>query len=77
MDIAGGIAHVTGDRMRTPPTPSWNEDHAMLDRWGLSGMKSFETPRMAVDEHVSCDSSSSCGCARQQNRPAAEHAEVP
>ena len=75
--MAGANAIFTGHRMLTTPTTSWNEDHAMLDRWGLSGMKSFETPRMAVDEYVSCDSSSSCGCARQQNRPAAEHAEVP
>ena len=75
--MAGANAIFTGHRMLTTPTTSWNEDHAMLDRWGLSGMKSFETPRMAVDQHVPCDSSSSCGCARQQNRPASQHVEVP
>lgn len=75
--MAGANAIFTGHRMLTTPTTSWNEDHAMLDRWGLSGMKSFETPRMAVDQHVPCDSSSSCGCARRQNRPASQHVEVP
>lgn len=75
--LAGANAIFTGHRMLTTPTTSWNEDHAMLDRWGLSGMKSFETPRMAADQHVSCGSSSSCGCARQQSSPAAERGEVP
>mgnify|MGYP002723040796 FL=1 len=62
--MAGANAIFTGHRMLTTPTTSWNEDHAMLDRWGLSGMKSFETPRMAVDQHVPCGSSFSCGWAR-------------
>ena len=73
--LAGANAIFTGHRMLTTPTSSWDQDRAMLERWGLSPMKSFETPRMAADElaHASretpsstkpCGSSAgSCGCA--------------
>lgn len=73
--LAGANAIFTGHRMLTTPTSSWDQDRAMLERWGLSPMKSFETPRMAADElaHASRDTSSStkpcgssagsCGCA--------------
>ena len=75
--LAGANAIFTGHRMLTTPTTSWNEDHAMLDRWGLSGMKSFETSRMAADQHVSCGNpSSSCGCASQQDTPATARAKA-
>lgn len=45
--LAGANAIFTGHRMLTTPTSSWNEDKAMLDRWGLTGMKSFESKRLA------------------------------
>ncbi|KAL4401608.1 biotin synthase [Malassezia pachydermatis] len=54
--LAGANAIFTGHRMLTTPTSSWDQDKAMLDRWGLSGMKSFETPRMAADQ-ASCSAS--------------------
>lgn len=47
--LAGANAIFTGHRMLTTPTTSWDEDKSMLSRWGLSGMNSFETPRMAAD----------------------------
>ena len=50
--LAGANAIFTGERMLTTPTSSWDSDHAMLARWGLSGMQSFETPRMAEDERL-------------------------
>ncbi|WFD29607.1 biotin synthase [Malassezia sp. CBS 17886] len=45
--LAGTNAIFTGHRMLTTPTSSWDEDHAMLGRWGLSGMKSFASKRLA------------------------------
>jgi len=40
--LAGANAIFTGDAMLTTPCSPWDEDKAMMDRWGLSGMKSFE-----------------------------------
>lgn len=37
--LAGANAIFTGERMLTTPTNGWDEDGAMLDRWGLKGMK--------------------------------------
>ena len=45
--LAGANAIFTGHRMLTTPTSSWDEDKAMLSRWGLTGMKSFESKRLA------------------------------
>lgn len=44
--LAGANAIFTGHRMLTTPTASWDEDKAMLGRWGLTGMKSFESKRL-------------------------------
>lgn len=44
--LAGANAIFTGERMLTTPTTSWEHDQAMLSRWGLSGMKSFEQKRL-------------------------------
>lgn len=38
----------TGERMLTTPTSGWDEDGALMGRWGLTGLKSFETERMKV-----------------------------
>lgn len=40
--MAGANAIFTGDAMLTTPCSPWDEDKAMMDRWGLSGMRSFE-----------------------------------
>ncbi|SCV67765.1 BQ2448_5376 [Microbotryum intermedium] len=50
--MAGANAIFTGERMLTTPTSGWDEDISMLSRWGLKGMKSFEsaTVRMKEDE---------------------------
>ncbi|ORY87705.1 biotin synthase [Protomyces lactucae-debilis] len=40
--LAGANAVFTGERMLTTACSGWEEDKAMLDRWGLRGMKSFE-----------------------------------
>lgn len=37
--MAGANAIFTGDRMLTTPTNGWDEDTAMLDKWGLKGMQ--------------------------------------
>ena len=38
--LAGANAIFTGERMLTTPTSGWDEDISMLDRWGMTGMKS-------------------------------------
>lgn len=48
--MAGANAIFTGERMLTTPTSGWDEDYAMLDRWGLKGMKSFESATVRAKE---------------------------
>lgn len=40
--MAGANAIFTGERMLTTPCSGWDEDKAMLSRWGLRGQRSFE-----------------------------------
>ncbi|BEI81124.1 hypothetical protein CcaverHIS002_0202840 [Cutaneotrichosporon cavernicola] len=40
--MAGANAIFTGETMLTTPCTGWDVDKAMLDRWGLRGMRSFE-----------------------------------
>ena len=40
--MAGANAIFTGETMLTTPCSGWDEDKAMLDRWGLRGLRSFE-----------------------------------
>lgn len=40
--LAGANAIFTGDTMLTTPCNPFDEDKAMLARWGLRGQKSFE-----------------------------------
>ena len=42
-----------GERMLTTPTSGWDEDHAMLGRWGLKGMASFESTTVRMKENHS------------------------
>jgi len=44
--MAGANAIFTGERMLTTPTSGWDEDGAMMSRWGLTGLGSFESDRM-------------------------------
>ncbi|EST09931.1 Biotin and thiamine synthesis-associated domain protein [Kalmanozyma brasiliensis GHG001] len=50
--LAGANAIFTGERMLTTPTSSWDDDKAMLGRWGLRGMESFEDKTMAPHGHA-------------------------
>lgn len=36
--------------MLTTPTSGWDEDTAMLSRWGLKPMNSFESPTVVAKE---------------------------
>lgn len=38
--MAGANAIFTGERMLTTPTSGWDEDNALLGRWGMQGMRS-------------------------------------
>lgn len=40
--MAGANAIFTGEKMLTTPCSGWDDDKAMLDRWGLRGQRSFE-----------------------------------
>ena len=37
--MAGANAIFTGERMLTTPTNGWDEDNAILSKWGLQGMR--------------------------------------
>ncbi|TEB39336.1 biotin synthase [Coprinellus micaceus] len=48
--MAGANAVFTGEQMLTTPCSPWEEDKAMMDRWGLAGMRSFEQSSVATKE---------------------------
>ncbi|GAA5821252.1 hypothetical protein JCM11251_004536 [Rhodosporidiobolus azoricus] len=68
--MAGANAVFTGERMLTTPTSGWTEDHAMLDRWGLKGMRSFESTTVRMKENQAALA------ATEERRAAAEAAGV-
>lgn len=47
--MAGANAVFTGERMLTTACSGWEEDKAMLDRWGLRGMESFAAEKKAAE----------------------------
>ncbi|KAJ7169562.1 biotin synthase BioB [Mycena filopes] len=48
--MAGANAVFTGEQMLTTPCSPWDEDKAMMGRWGLAGMGSFEQASVARKE---------------------------
>ncbi|KAJ2928800.1 hypothetical protein H1R20_g8206, partial [Candolleomyces eurysporus] len=48
--MAGANAVFTGEQMLTTPCSPWDEDKAMMSRWGLEGMRSFEQTGVAMKE---------------------------
>ncbi|KAJ3576137.1 hypothetical protein NP233_g641 [Leucocoprinus birnbaumii] len=48
--MAGANAVFTGEQMLTTPCSPWDEDKALMGRWGLEGMASFEQPNVARKE---------------------------
>ncbi|KAJ3827405.1 hypothetical protein EV361DRAFT_110536 [Lentinula raphanica] len=48
--MAGANAIFTGEQMLTTPCSPWDEDKAMMDRWGLEGMQSFDNANIARKE---------------------------
>ncbi|CCM01654.1 uncharacterized protein FIBRA_03715 [Fibroporia radiculosa] len=48
--MAGANAIFTGEQMLTTPCSPWDEDQAMMGRWGLEGMRSFEQAAVAQKE---------------------------
>lgn len=48
--MAGANAVFTGEQMLTTPCSPWDEDKAMMSRWGLDGMRSFEQVNVARKE---------------------------
>ncbi|GAC95584.1 hypothetical protein PHSY_003160 [Pseudozyma hubeiensis SY62] len=68
--LAGANAIFTGERMLTTPTSSWDEDKAMLGRWGLRGMESFEDKTMVKHQTVTLDSSVDAGAVEERRAKA-------
>ncbi|KAF5377439.1 hypothetical protein D9615_005157 [Tricholomella constricta] len=56
--MAGANAVFTGEQMLTTPCSPWDEDKAMMGRWGLHGMRSFEQPSVAQKEGLRLETSS-------------------
>ncbi|KZP32229.1 biotin synthase [Athelia psychrophila] len=54
--MAGANAVFTGDQMLTTPCSPWDEDKAMMGRWGLDGMRSFEQSNVAKKEGARLES---------------------
>lgn len=50
--MAGANAVFTGEQMLTTPCSPWDEDKAMMSRWGLEGMRSFEQKNVARKEKL-------------------------
>ncbi|EIN13619.1 biotin synthase [Punctularia strigosozonata HHB-11173 SS5] len=48
--MAGANAVFTGEQMLTTPCSPWDEDKAMMARWGLEGMRSFTSKRVSMKE---------------------------
>ncbi|EAU93406.2 biotin synthase [Coprinopsis cinerea okayama7 len=48
--MAGANAVFTGEQMLTTPCSPWDEDKAMMSRWGLEGMVSFQQESVAEKE---------------------------
>ncbi|KAF9535515.1 biotin synthase [Crepidotus variabilis] len=48
--MSGANAVFTGEQMLTTPCAPWDEDKAMMSRWGLSGLQSFEQRNVAKKE---------------------------
>ncbi|KAF5337111.1 hypothetical protein D9611_003222 [Ephemerocybe angulata] len=48
--MAGANAVFTGEQMLTTPCSPWDEDKAMMSRWGLTGMASFAQNSVATKE---------------------------
>ncbi|TRM60124.1 hypothetical protein BD626DRAFT_407739 [Schizophyllum amplum] len=48
--MAGANAVFTGEQMLTTPCSPWDQDKAMMERWGLEGMESFQQAGVARKE---------------------------
>lgn len=55
--MAGANAVFTGDAMLTTPCSPWDDDKALMERWGLTGMRSFEQDRLKKHEDGITDES--------------------
>ncbi|KAI0359139.1 biotin synthase [Trametes cingulata] len=67
--MAGANAVFTGEQMLTTPCSPWDEDKAMMERWGLEGMRSFEQPGVARKEGARLEGHSDAQAAAQGDAP--------
>lgn len=85
--MAGANAIFTGERMLTTPTSSWDVDKAMLARWGMRGMGSFEekvmqphgthTPQQPDTHSADAGTGGGCGCASKRAQDGVHITEQP
>ncbi|KAJ6627245.1 hypothetical protein B0H10DRAFT_1941394 [Mycena sp. CBHHK59/15] len=70
--MAGANAVFTGEQMLTTPCSPWDEDKAMMGRWGLAGMQSFEQTSVARKEGLNLEGSpASTSCTGMSTTEAA------
>ncbi|KIK26599.1 hypothetical protein PISMIDRAFT_94789 [Pisolithus microcarpus 441] len=63
--MAGANAVFTGEQMLTTPCSPWDVDKAMMDKWGLRGMESFEQKGVARKAGVTVPDDMVSGDARR------------
>ncbi|KAF9568564.1 biotin synthase [Agrocybe pediades] len=68
--MAGANAVFTGEQMLTTPCSPWDEDKAMMGRWGLEGMGSFEQVNVAKKEAARLEQAASSLSSSQAAEPA-------
>ncbi|KIM48377.1 hypothetical protein M413DRAFT_440105 [Hebeloma cylindrosporum] len=64
--MAGANAVFTGEQMLTTPCSPWDEDKAMMGRWGLDGMRSFEQVSVAKKEALRLEQSRDAAASSAQ-----------
>ncbi|KAH7104108.1 biotin synthase, BioB [Auriculariales sp. MPI-PUGE-AT-0066] len=68
---AGANAIFTGERMLTTPCSPWDEDKAMMDRLGLSGMRSFERDQKSTLDVCTDAEAGDTACTPTMSKPTA------
>ncbi|VDB99322.1 unnamed protein product [Peniophora sp. CBMAI 1063] len=69
--MAGANAVFTGEQMLTTPCSPWDEDKAMMSRWGLEGMASFDQKNVALKEGARLDPAPTVEATEQVSAAAA------
>jgi len=69
--MAGANAVFTGEQMLTTPCSPWDEDKAMMSRWGLEGMQSFRQESVSQKENARLEGGCCSGPSAESASPSA------